>query len=149
MPQGSNRKGKLTGAALFTHMYSYHRRILGREGARKYEGSNHLDFSVGKRQMECIQPTKHNLKRGQIIRDAMGYGAALKLVRRKLNTIWNMHEHCDVLNGAENLKRMRDDLQLTDAITNICRDYAEAIASKRDEEEGNIIVGAAAEASKL
>ena len=79
----------------------------------------------------------------------MGDGAALKVARRKQNTIGNMHGHCAVLNGAENLKRMRDDLQLTDAITNICRDYAEAIAAKRDEEEGNIIVEEAAAASKL
>ena len=114
VPQGSNGKAKLTGAALFARMRSYRSSMLGREGARKYEGSNHIELSLGKRQMECIQPTKHKLKRGHIIWDAVGDGAALKVARGVLNNIRNMHRHCDMLNGAENLKRMRDDLQLTD-----------------------------------
>ena len=69
--------------------------------------------------MECIQPTEHDLNRGHIIRDAVGDGASLKVARRKLNTIGNMHGHCTVLNGADNLKRMCDDLQLTDAIAKV------------------------------
>ena len=75
--------------------------------------------------------------------------AALKVVRRKLNTIGNMHGHCAVLNGAENLKRLRDDLQITDAIANIFRGEAEASDAKREEEEENIISGAVAAATKL
>ena len=51
----------------------------------------------------------------------MGDGEALKVAKRKLNTIGNMHGHCDVLNGAENLKRVHDDLQLTDAIAEMFR----------------------------
>ena len=69
--------------------------------------------------MECIQPTKHDLNRGHIIRYSVGGGAALNVVRRKLSTIRNMHGHCAVLNGADNLKRMRDDLHITDATTKI------------------------------
>ena len=149
VPRGSNGKAKLTGAALFAHMCSYRGRMLGRAGERTYEGSKHLDLSLGKRQMECIQPSEHELKRGHIIRDAVGDGAALKVARRKLNTIGNMHGHCAVLNGAENLKRMRDDLQLTDAIAEISRGDAAANAVKKAEEEGNLIDGAAAAAMKL
>ena len=48
-PQGSNSKAKLTRAAPFHHMCLYHSRIFGREGARKYEGSNHIELSLGKR----------------------------------------------------------------------------------------------------
>ena len=99
--------------------------------------------------MERIQPTEHKINRRHIIRDAVGDGAALKVARGKLNTIGTMHGHCAVLNGAENLKRMRDDLQLTDAITDIFRGDAEASDAKREEEEGNIIGGAAASATKL
>ena len=105
---------KLIGAAIFGHMCLYCRKKSRKEGARKYEGSNHIELSLGKRQMECIQPTKHKLKRGHIIWGAVGDGAALKVARGVLNTIRNMHRHCAMLNGAENLKRMRDDLQLTD-----------------------------------
>ena len=54
VPRGSNGKAKLTGAALFAHMCSYHSRMLGREEAQKYEGSNHLEISLGNRHMECI-----------------------------------------------------------------------------------------------
>ena len=106
--------------------------MLGREGARKYEGSNHIELSLGKRQMECIQPTKHKLKRGHIIRDAVGDGAALKVVRRNLNTTSNMHGHCAVLNETDSLKHMRNDMQLTDEISEICRGDAEASAAKRE-----------------
>ena len=69
--------------------------------------------------MECIQPIEHELNRGHIIRNAVGDGAALKVARRKLNTIGNMHGHCAVLNGADNSKHMCDDLHLTDLIANI------------------------------
>ena len=99
--------------------------------------------------MECIHPTKHELKRGDIIRDAVGDGTSLKSARGKINTIGNMHGHCAVLNGAENFKRLRDDLHLTDAITNILRGDVESSASKIEEEEGNIIVGSAATEIKL
>jgi hypothetical protein len=85
---------------------------IGEDGAQTYKGSKHLDPSLGKRQMECIHPSEHDLKRGQIIRDGVGDGAALKVARRKLNTIGNMHGKFAVLNGADSLKRMRDDLQL-------------------------------------
>ena len=84
--------------------------MLRREGVRKYEGSNHLKLSLGKRYMECIQTTYHELKRGYIILYAVVDCAALKVARRKLNTISNMHGNCSMLNGAENLKSMRDDL---------------------------------------
>ena len=57
VPRGPNGKAKLTGAALFAHMCSYCGRMLGRAGERTYEGSKHLDLSLGKRQMECIQPS--------------------------------------------------------------------------------------------
>jgi hypothetical protein len=72
----------------------------------------------------------------------LGDGAALKLAMRKLNTIGNMHGHCAVLNGADNLKRMCDDLQLTDAIAEISQGDAAANAVKKAEEEGDLIDGA-------
>ena len=140
MPRGSNGKAKLTGVALFDHMCSYHGRMLGRAGERTYEGSKHLDLSLGKRQMECIQPSEHELKRGHIIRDAVGDGAALKVARRKLNTIGNMHGHCVVLNCAENLKRMHDDLQLMDAIAEIFRGDAAASSVKKAEKGGVLLM---------
>ena len=89
--------------------------------------------------MECIQPTGQDLTRGQIIKDAVGDGAKLKVARRKLNSIGNMHGHCAVLNSDRNLKCMRDDLQLTDAIAEISRGDAAANAVKKSEEEENLI----------
>ena len=79
----------------------------------------------------------------------MGDGAALKVARMTLNTIGNMHGHCAVLNGAENLKRMRNDIQLTDAIAEISRGDAAANAVKKAEEEGNRIDGVEAAAMKV
>ena len=83
--------------------------------------------------MECIQPTRNDLKRGHIIQDALGDGSALRVTRRKLNTIGNTHGHCDVLNGANNLKHTRDDLQLTDEISEIFHGDAEVSAAKIEE----------------
>ena len=121
--------------------------MLRRKGTWKYEGSNHLELYLSKRHMGCIHPIKHEIKRVHIIWDAVGYGASLKVASRKLNTIGNMHGHSDVLNGADNLKRMRDDLHLTDAITNIFFGDSEASAAKIDEEEGHLIGRAAAQPS--
>ena len=106
--------------------------MLGREGTRKDEGSKLLELPPGNRYMECIQSTKHQLKRGHIIRDAVDDGAALKVTSRKLNTTGNMHGHCDVFNNANDLKRMRDYLQLTDAIADIFHGDSEASAAKRE-----------------
>ena len=58
----------------------------------------------------------------------MGDGASL---RRNLSTIRNMHGHCDVLNGADNLKLMHDDMQFTYAIVKIFRGDSEESATKR------------------
>ena len=71
VPRGSNGEAKLTVTALFSHVCLYHIIMLGREGARKYEGSNHIELSLGKIHMECIHPTNHELKRGHIIRDSV------------------------------------------------------------------------------
>ena len=99
--------------------------------------------------MEYIQPSNHKLKRGNIIRDAVGDGAELKVARRNLNIIRNMHGHCAILNGADNLKHMCDDLQLTDSSADIFCDDAEASADNREEEEGGVIGGADAEATRI
>ena len=56
------------------------------------------------------------------------------MARGGLNIIGNMHGHCDVLNGADNLKRRCYDLQLTDSIANIFYGDAEVSAAKREEE---------------
>ena len=61
----------------------------------------------------------------------MGDSAALKVTGSKLNTTGNMHGHFDVLNNANNLKRMRDHLQLTDTIAEIFHGDAEASSAKR------------------
>ena len=90
---GSNGKSKLTGAALFDHMCSYRSRMLGKEGAWKYERSNHIELSFLNIQMEYIQPTKHKLKRGNIIWYAVGDCAELKVERNNLNTIGNNNGH--------------------------------------------------------
>ena len=63
----------------------------------------------------------------------MGDDASLKVARRNINTTGIIYGHCAVLKGDENLKRMRDDLQLTDAIADIFRDDAESSAAKREE----------------
>ena len=68
---------------------------------------------------------------GNIIRDDMVDCAALKVARRKIDTIRNMHRNCAVLNFTKNLKIMRDDLQLTE-IANICCYNVEASAVKRE-----------------
>ena len=81
--------------------------------------------------MEYIQPTEHNLKRVHIIRDAICDGTSLKVARGGLNIIGNMHGHCDVLNGADNLKLMHDDMQFTYAIVKIFCGVSEESDAKR------------------
>ena len=129
-------------------MRSYCSRILGREGAWKYEGSNHIEL-FWKETDGMYSANQAQAQEGNIISDSVGDGAALKVARRNINTLGNIHGHCGVLNGAEILKNLRDDMQLTDAIYDICRGDTEASASKREGEDGNIIGGAAAAATKL
>ena len=84
--------------------------------------------------MECIQLTARELTRGQIIKYAVGDGMELKVARRNLNVIGNIHSHCAVLNSESNLKRIQDNLQLTDAIAEISRGDAESNTAKKEEE---------------
>ena len=148
-PRGANGELKLKGEALFAHMILHRNVMTGKKGSRDVECSHHLDISVGRRQMECIQPTAQELTRGQIIKDAVGDGAKLKVARRKLNSIGNMHGHCAILNSDRNLKCMRDDLQLTDAIAEISRGDAMANAARKEEEESNLLSTAGIATKKL
>ena len=54
---------------------------VGKSGVRYFEGSQHLDLSVGCRNMDLMQTTLHELQEGYVIKDAVGGGLKLDVAR--------------------------------------------------------------------
>jgi len=74
--------------------------------------------------LKSIQPTANQLSRGAIFKDYFGNNAARKCARRKLNSHGYLGGHCGVVNSAENIKRMKEQLVMADSVAEIHRKEA-------------------------
>ena len=120
---------KLRGNELFDHMIS----LRNRKVKPEYAGNNWLDLAIGDRQFECISPSERDLRYGQIMKDATGEGVTKKIAKRKLNNLGFAHGHCCIVNSDENMKRMKQDLQLADSIAEIKRLETFNASQKKEE----------------
>ena len=70
--------------------------------------------------LKSIQPTANQLRRGATIKDYIGNNTARKCARRrKLNSYRYLVGHCGVVNSAENMKRMKEQLIMADLVAEI------------------------------
>ena len=82
----------LSNGQQFYHMMKLQERS---HGHKKLSGTEFgLDISIGKRQMECIQTTNADRRKGRILADAGGKGAIPKISERKIDSLGYIHGHC-------------------------------------------------------
>ena len=96
-PKSSDGKNKLSGVDLFDHMCYYWNvnasKTKSATGGDHGHGNGHQEPSAGLNlelshdNLECIQPSDTELRRGAIMRDAFGERAARKCSQRKLNNL--------------------------------------------------------------
>ena len=91
-----------------------------------------VEFKAG--QLSTVQPTIEDLRASNLMRDAGGDGAMMKLAERKLNALGNVNSHSCFVNSAVNLEKMRNQVQLASSIAQVGRvQRLEAIAKKNEE----------------
>ena len=116
-PQG------LKGIKLFKHMIQMrHRTSL----TQQVEPSGFLDCEIKDDQREVLDPSSHDLTHGQIMKQAGGKGARLKVAKRKLDNLGYVKSFCGVMNSDERMNRMKNNFELAASLAEIDRmDQAE------------------------
>ena len=89
--------------------------------------------------MECIQPTGVDLRKHWILSDAGSQGKKLKFVMRKLDSLGYIQGRCGFLTDLDIINRERNNLELSDYITEVKRIKDAASSDKKDEHTTNMI----------
>ena len=71
--------------------------------------------------LKMIAPNFDNMRRSGVLRDHVEDRAEQKCAQRKLNSICLVVWYCAVVNSAENMQRMQEELQFTAACAEINR----------------------------
>ena len=95
-----------------------------------------LDVHMYDDSLRCIQPSKKELRRGAIIRDALGVQAAWRCAQRKLNNVGNLVGNCVHVNSEENMEMLKQNLKVASSQAEITRLDADEKATKKKEVAG-------------
>ena len=80
-----------------------------------------LDIHLMGDSLEITTPTFEDMRHHNILRDHAGERAKRKCAQRKLNSVGLVVGHCAVVDSAENMQRMQEELQFTAACAEINR----------------------------
>ena len=98
---------ELKGVELFEHMIKYRGTHVGRSKPSPYLGIYVSDLQQG-----LIQPTEEELTQGRIMRESVGMGAKLKLVKRKLDNLGYIKSHSGLQNNEARLERLKSEMEM-------------------------------------
>ena len=137
IPKDENGISKYSGEELFNHICKY-RNIqtiakLKNGKITMIQPSSGLDIHLQQDSMSCIIPTDSELRRGNILRDAVGDEAERKCSSRKLTNIGTVVGHCDVLNSEDNIKKMADNLMFVSAVAEVARHRTNEKSEKQEQ----------------
>ena len=108
----------LSGDDLLKHMLTYaNQHVEGDEGVGGPTPA--LDIHISQRQMNFIRPTGDDVRKGQILANAGGQGAILKIAKRKLDSLGYIWGYCGLLTDPGRITRVDNMLQLVDSISEI------------------------------
>ena len=124
IPKDVDGKPKYTGEALLNHMARVRNVNAAAEskdgGTVQIAPTAGLDVELADDALECIQPTVKELGMGAAMRNTVGVNKAKrKCAKRKMTNIGTIVGHSGVVNSKENMKKMKDQLVLADAISEI------------------------------
>jgi len=144
-PQG---EALLKGADLLAHMMNFSRRRAHPQ--EPHLPSAHLDVEVTDVQATTIlNPTAEDYSAAAILRDTAVVGAKVKLARRKLDAIGEVHSSCGIANDPTRIERLKKKLKLTDTIAQISTLQAAEKQSKNSMAAATLIDKAPAALTKL
>ena len=72
----------------------------------------YLDIELKPGQLSTIQLSIEDLRASNLMKDAAGDGAVMKLAERNLNAIGNINSHACFVNSEVNLQKMWNQIQL-------------------------------------
>ena len=117
----------VSGMDLFVHTCDFRRR----HAPRHKEPSSYLCCEMTDTQRKLLAPSVEDLTMREIMKDAGGEGATLKLAKRKLDRAGYINAHCNRANALERIKRLKQGAQLASSIAAISEaDRAEKSANK-------------------
>jgi hypothetical protein len=89
-----------------------------------YEPTAYLDVAMLPGNLEILQfKTAPDLTNRSIMGDCAGNGATMNLAARKLNQTGYIQCHCGLVNTEEKVRRLQNQLQLSDSITIINKEH--------------------------
>ena len=130
VPKDAEGKPKFVRDKLLDHMIKRRNAKYAKEVRRG--PAPWLDVHLYPDSLEMIQPTAEDMRRGRILQDHCGERAKRKCAKRKLNSIWLVIGQSSIVNSAENMARMQEELNFAAACAEINRiEDANKVAEKR------------------
>jgi hypothetical protein len=119
----------LKGEALFDHMAGYARTHAG---SCEITPSAYLDVEMSTDQKRILNPSAQDLTMRELMKDAGGDGASLKLGKRKLDNLGvTIKSYSCIANDPERVKRLRSALELAASVAEISRVSKDSKAAKK------------------
>jgi hypothetical protein len=122
----------LKGMDLFEHLKKYTRRHLPK--GEVLEPSAALDVEMTEDQKKIVAPSAEDWTCRELLKDAGGHGATMKLAKRKLDSIGDVKAHCCIANAPERIEKLQRALNLAASISAISRAGKEAKKTKTNAE---------------
>ena len=104
----------MKGMELFNHMLRYRGTHAG-----DIKPNEALGIDLDKRQAAIIMPSKSSLRQHEIMQDAIGQNAQLKVAKRKLDNLGFIQSHSGIQNNPERIERLKNQLEITASLAEI------------------------------
>ena len=96
--------------------------------------SDHLNIEISEDNKSILKPSPSAFTKRAMLRDAKGEGAKLKLAARKLDALGHIKSHSSIANDPDCLRKLQNQLQLSELIAAIERDTKAEETLKKDED---------------
>jgi hypothetical protein len=124
----------LKGNDLLKHMLLFKKRTTPTDAIFEPEGR--LGLEISDAQKKIIAPTEQDLTCRELMKDAGGDGATLKLAKRKLDSLGDIKAHCGLANNPERMHKLQRAATLASSISHIKR--SEAANNKQKKAEATV-----------
>lgn len=145
--QARLRPPNLKGVDLFEHMAAFARRT---SKGPKLSVSNYLDVEVSVDQEKILNPSAQELTMRDLMKDAGGDGATMKMAKRRLDSLGvSIKAHSCIANDPKRIKRLESAAQLAASLAEVARIAKDDKAAKKVEATNELHDAAPAALMKL
>jgi hypothetical protein len=120
------------GQDFLEHMFLKHQMCYKTKATDLYAPNAYLDVAMLPGNLEILQfKTAPDLTRRSIVGDCADNGATMNLAARKLNNTGDIQHHCGLENTEEKVRKLQNQLQLSDSIVAIIKEHDNEASQKR------------------